>query len=54
MGEGFSIPLLGDFERFYPDANIIVTGILGPNNNAHGPNENLDIEYTKKFICCMS
>ena len=53
-GEGFSIPLVGDLESLYPEANILVTGILGPKNNAHGPNENLDIEYTKKFVCSIA
>lgn len=33
---------------------MFVTGIAGPNNNSHAPNENLDVEYTKKFICCLA
>ena len=32
---------------------VIVTGILGPGHNAHGPNEMLNIEYVKKFLCCV-
>jgi len=38
----------------FPNLKFIVTGILGPNSNAHGPNEMLDISYTKKFICCIA
>ena len=29
-------------ERF-PDAQFVVTGVLGPGTNAHGPNEFVDV-----------
>jgi len=32
----------------------MVTGILGPNSNAHGPNEFLHIGFTKRLIMCMT
>ena len=31
-----------------------MTGVLGPQSNAHGPNEFLPIEYTKKLTGCIA
>jgi hypothetical protein len=31
-----------------------VTGVLGPQSNAHGPNEFLDIETGKRVTACVS
>ena len=31
-------------ERF-PDTQFVVTGVLGPGTNAHGPNEFLHVPY---------
>jgi len=53
-GEGGSIPLMNEFAVAYPKAQFIVTGILGPASNAHGPNEFLEIGYTKRLIMCLS
>lgn len=39
MWEGGTIPLANDVQRNVPEANFVVTGILGPHSNAHGPNE---------------
>ncbi|EAR97425.1 M20/M25/M40 family peptidase (macronuclear) [Tetrahymena thermophila SB210] len=54
QGEGGSIPLMNDLKRKYPNIQFIVTGILGPHSNAHGPNEMLHIPYTKKIMCCIT
>ena len=35
-----------------PDGKI--TGLLGPNSNAHGPNEFLHIEKGKKLTSCVA
>lgn len=43
QGEGGSIPLMGLLSALWPKAQFLVTGILGPNSNAHGPNEFLHI-----------
>jgi len=53
MGEGGSIPFMDILAEKFPKCQFIVTGILGPNTNAHGPNEFLHIPYTKKFIACL-
>lgn len=42
------------FSKAFPEAEFIVTGILGPESNAHGPNEFLHIDYTKKLIASMT
>ena len=53
-GEGGSIPLMGTLKELFPTSQFIITGILGPGSNAHGPNEFLHIEFTKKITCCMA
>lgn len=54
MAEGGTIPLMGMLSKAFPEAEFIVTGILGPESNAHGPNEFLHIDYTRKLIGAMS
>ena len=54
MGEGGSIPLMGLFSTMFPKAEFIVTGVLGPKSNAHGPNEFLHIPYVKKLTTSMA
>ena len=54
MGEGGSIPLMGLLNQIWPKAQFIVTGVLGPLSNAHGPNEFLHISYTRKLTQAMS
>lgn len=48
MGEGGSIPFMGMLGEKFPQAQFVVTGVLGPNSNAHGPNEFLHIPTGKK------
>jgi acetylornithine deacetylase/succinyl-diaminopimelate desuccinylase-like protein len=54
FGEGGSIPFMGMLGAKYPDAQFLITGVLGPHSNAHGPNEFLDIEYAKKLTACVA
>ena len=54
MAEGGSIPLMGFLRGLWPKAQFLITGVLGPASNAHGPNEFLHIPYTKKLICAMA
>jgi len=49
QGEGGSIPFMGMLGRRYPETQFVITGVLGPHSNAHGPNEFLDIGYAKKL-----
>ncbi|MEZ5996824.1 MAG: M20/M25/M40 family metallo-hydrolase [Hyphomonadaceae bacterium] len=48
MGEGGSIPFMGMLGEKFPKAQFVVTGVLGPNSNAHGPNEFLHIPTGKR------
>jgi acetylornithine deacetylase/succinyl-diaminopimelate desuccinylase-like protein len=50
MGEGGTIPFMSMLNAKFPRAQILVTGVLGPKSNAHGPNEFIDIAYAKK-VC---
>ena len=54
MGEGGSIPFMGMLGEKFPDAQFLITGVLGPNSNAHGPNEFLHIPTAKKLTCCVA
>ena len=50
---GGSIPIVKVLENLFPKSLLLVTGILGPDSNAHGPNECLTIPYLKKFLASM-
>ena len=49
MGEGGTIPFMSMLNARFPAAQLLVTGVLGPKSNAHGPNEFIDIGYAKKI-----
>ena len=54
MGEGWSIPFMGMLGERFPDAQFLITGVLGPGSNAHGPNEFLHIPMAKKLTACIA
>jgi acetylornithine deacetylase/succinyl-diaminopimelate desuccinylase-like protein len=54
IGDGGSIPFIGTLGRKYPDAQFLITGVLGPESNAHGPNEFLEIDYAKKLTAGLA
>ncbi|RKZ06566.1 peptidase M20, partial [bacterium] len=54
MGEGGSIPFMGMLGEKYPAAQFLITGLLGPSSNAHGPNEFLHISCGKRVTCCVA
>ena len=54
MGTGGTIPFMGMLGEKFPDAQFLITGLLGPNSNAHGPNEFLHIEKGKKLTSCVA
>lgn len=53
-GEGGSIPFMGMLGERYPDAQFLITGVLGPHSNAHGPNEFLEIQTAKNVTACIA
>ena len=54
MGEGGTIPFMAMLGRHFPAAQFLITGVLGPRSNAHGPNEFLHIPYAKKLTACVA
>ena len=54
IGEGGTIPFMAMLGEQFPRAQFVITGVLGPNSNAHGPNEFLHIPYAKKLTCCIA
>lgn len=52
--EGGSIPFMTLLAEKFPEAKFIVTGVLGPHANAHGPNESLHIPYVKRLTHCIA
>jgi acetylornithine deacetylase/succinyl-diaminopimelate desuccinylase-like protein len=54
MGEGGTIPFTNMLGERFRQAQFLVTGVLGPHANAHGPNEFLDIPTAKRLTCCVA
>ena len=47
-GEGGSIPFLAALGERFPKVQFVATGVLGPDSNAHGIDEMLDLD------CCVA
>jgi acetylornithine deacetylase/succinyl-diaminopimelate desuccinylase-like protein len=54
LGDGGSIPFIATLGRKFPEAQFFITGVLGPESNAHGPNEFLEVAYAKKLTAAVS
>ena len=54
MGTGGSIPFMGMLGERFPQTQFLVTGVLGPHSNAHGPNEFLDIATARRVTACTA
>jgi len=54
MGEGGTIPFMGMLGEKFPQAQFLITGVLGPQSNAHGPNEFLHLAMAKRLTCCVA
>ena len=54
QGEGGSIPFMAMLGAKFPQTQFVVTGVLGPHSNAHGPNEFLHIPFAKKLSACIA
>ena len=54
FGEGGSIPFIAMLGEMFPAAQFVVTGVLGPESNAHGPNEFLHVAYAEKLTGCIA
>lgn len=54
MGEGGTIPFMAMLGAKFPQAQFLITGVLGPRSNAHGPNEFLHLDYAKRLTACVA
>ena len=54
VGEGGSIPLMGMLAAMFPAAQFVITGVLGPSSNAHGPDEFLHLAMVKGVTTAMA
>ncbi len=54
MGEGGTIPFMGMLGEKFPDAQFVITGVLGPGSNAHGPNEFLHLGTAQRLTGCVA
>jgi acetylornithine deacetylase/succinyl-diaminopimelate desuccinylase-like protein len=54
FGEGGSITFMYLLGQKFPEAQFVVTGVLGPGSNAHGPNEFLHIPTGRKLTAALA
>ena len=54
LGEGGSIPFMHMLGERFPQAQFMITGVLGPHSNAHGPNEFLHLPTARKLTQCVA
>jgi acetylornithine deacetylase/succinyl-diaminopimelate desuccinylase-like protein len=54
QGLGGTIPFMSMLGERFPQAQFLITGVLGPHSNAHGPNEFLHIPAGKKLTACVA
>jgi acetylornithine deacetylase/succinyl-diaminopimelate desuccinylase-like protein len=54
IGGGGGIPFLAMLGERFPDTQFVVMGVLGPQSNAHGPNEFLHIPTAKRITAVVA
>lgn len=54
MGEGGTIPFMGMLGAKFPETQFVITGVLGPHSNAHGPNEFLHIKTGERVTSSIA
>jgi len=54
QGEGGTIPFMAMLGERFPHAQFVITGVLGPRSNAHGPNEFLHLETGARLTACVA
>ena len=54
IGQGGTIPLMNMLSRGFPQAQMMVCGVLGPRSNAHGPNEFLHLPYAQRLTAAVA
>ena len=54
QGTGGSIPFMAMLGARFPEAQFLITGVLGPESNAHGPNEFLHVPTGVRVTACVA
>lgn len=54
VGEGGSIPFMAQLGERFPAAQFLITGVLGPRANAHGPNEFLHLATAARVTASVA
>ena len=54
MGGGGGIPFLSMLGERFPSAQFVATGVLGPQSNAHGPNEFLHLPTAERIVAAVA
>jgi len=54
IGEGGTIPFMAMLGARFPDAQFLITGVLGPGSNAHGPNEFLHLDMGRRLTAAVA
>ena len=54
LGVGGTIPFMKMLADRFPSAQFVVTGVLGPGSNAHGPNEFLHLPMAERLTACVA
>ncbi len=52
--EGGTIPFLSMMQNRFPNASFLVTGSMGPDGNAHGPDEKLHVPASENLTLAIS
>jgi acetylornithine deacetylase/succinyl-diaminopimelate desuccinylase-like protein len=53
-GLGGSIPFMSMLGERFPASQFLVTGVMGPGSNAHGPNEFIDLPTGVRVTACVA
>jgi acetylornithine deacetylase/succinyl-diaminopimelate desuccinylase-like protein len=54
FGEGGTIPFMAMLGERFPHAQFMITGVLGPDANAHGPNEYLHVPTARRLSMAVA
>jgi len=54
IGQGGTIPLMNMLSKGFPQAQMMVCGVLGPKSNAHGPNEFLHVPFARRLTAAVA
>lgn len=50
IGQGGSIPFIADFQKAFPDAQVVVTGVEDPTSNAHSEDESQSLSDLRAAV----